>query len=451
MFKALASKFNDIFSSLSSKAITEEDLEKAIKEIKIALLEADVALETVKAFTSSLREKLKGEEVIKKTNPVQTIIKLTQDEITNILSLNHEGLKQNVKPLIIMMVGLQGAGKTTATGRLALKLTKQGKKVLLASLDVRRPAAQLQLEVLSARASASSLPIIKEEGVMQIAKRAMKEAQNYDVLIFDTAGRNELEEDLMKELEEVKKIINPAEILLTMDALYGRQSLNLAKAFNERLSLTGVILTRMESDTRGGIAFNIKHSLQKPIKFYGTGEALEDFEDFYPERIANRVLDMGDVVSLVEKAKDIIDEKEAEKMRKKMEKGSFDFEDFLSQIKGLRKMGGLSKIASFIPGASKFADMLGGDKQDIIYKQEAIILSMTPKERKNPNLIMNSNSRKVRIANGSGVKLIEVNKLLKQFEGMRQMMEKFGKIDKSALANTQNIEDLMKNFTSHNK
>jgi signal recognition particle subunit SRP54 len=446
MFKTLASKFNDILSSLSQKTITEEDLEKAIKEIRIALLEADVSLEAVKNFISSLKEKFQGENVVKKTNPVQTIIKLTQDEITNILSSNHEGLK-TAKPLVIMMVGLQGAGKTTSAGKLALKLTKQGKSVMLASLDVRRPAAQMQLEILAKNANASSLPIIKEENAIQIAKRAMKHVNEYDVLILDTAGRSELEEELMRELEEVKKIANPNEVILTMDALYGRQSLTLAKAFDERLSLTGFILTRMESDSRGGVSFNIKYSLQKPIKFYGTGEGLEDFEDFYPERIANRILDMGDVVSLVEKAKEVIDEKEAEKMKQKMEKGNFDFEDFLSQIKGLRKMGGLSKIASFIPGASKFADMLGGGgHQDAIYKQESIILSMTKKERKNPNLIINSNSRKARIANGSGTKLIEVNKLLKQFENMRQMMLKFGKIDKSALANTQNMEDLMKMF-----
>ena len=445
MFKSLASKFNDIFSSLSNKTITEEDIEKAIKEIRIALLEADVALDAVKSFIASLKEKFKGEEVIKKTNPVQTIIKLTQDQITEILSQNHQDLKQKSGLLTIMMVGLQGAGKTTSAGKLALKLKKEGKKVLLASLDTRRPAAQEQLEILAQRVEVSSLPIIKEQNAVEITKRAMESAKDFDVLILDTAGRNELEEELMLELEEVKGIAKPDEILLTMDALFGRQSLALAQAFNDRLDISGVILTRMESDTRGGIAFNIKYSLNKSIKFYGTGEKMEDFESFYPERIANRILDMGDVVSLVEKAKEIIDAKEAEKMQKKLEKGKFDFEDFLSQIKGMRKMGGLGKIMSFIPGASKFSGLIDDDKQKEIYKQEAIILSMTLRERRNPALLQN-NSRKSRIAKGSGTKLIEVNKLIKQFEMMQKMFGKFGKIDQSTLSNNANLDDLMKMF-----
>jgi signal recognition particle subunit SRP54 len=447
MFKALASKFSDVFSSLTNKVITEEDLEKAVKEIRIALIEADVALESVKSFTSSLKEKFIGEDVIKKTNPVQMVIKLTQDEITDILASNHEGLKQTSECLFIMMVGLQGAGKTTTAGKLALMLKSQNKKVLLASLDVRRPSAQQQLELLAKRTGVESLPIIANEIPLEITKRAMLQASKFDVIILDTAGRSELEEELMQELQEIKNLSKPQEILLVMDALYGRQSLNLAKAFDEKLSLTGTILTRMESETRGGIAFNIKHSLKKPIKFYGTGEKMEDFEEFHPERIANRILDMGDVVSLVEKAKNVIDEKEAEKLKQKMEKGKFDFEDFLKQIQGLKKMGGLSKIASFIPGASKFTDMLeSGNKQEEIYKQEAIILSMTSKERRNPALIINSGSRKSRIAKGSGMRLIEVNKFIKQFEGMKKMMESFGKIDKSALEKTKNVEDLMKMF-----
>lgn len=445
MFKSLASKFNNIFSSLSGKSITEEDIEKAIKEIRIALLEADVSLDSVKSFVSNLREKFAGAEVVKKTNPVQTIIKLTQDQITDILSKNHEALKEKSGLLVIMMVGLQGAGKTTSAGKLALKLKKEGKKVMLASLDTRRPAAQEQLEILASKAEVFSLPIIKEQNSIDITKRALENCEGYDVLILDTAGRNQLEEELMHELEEVKKLCKPDEILLTMDALFGRQSLNLAQSFDERLNLTGVILTRMESDTRGGIAFNIKYTLEKPIKFYGTGEGLKDFEDFYPERIANRILDMGDVVSLVEKAQDVIDAKEAEKLQKKMEKGKFDFQDYLSQIKGMRKMGGLGKIMSFIPGASKFSGMMDEDKQKDIYKQEAIILSMTKKERENPVLLQN-NGRKSRVAKGSGVRLVEVNKLLKQFDMMKAMFGKVGKVDKEALSKTENIEDLMKMF-----
>jgi signal recognition particle subunit SRP54 len=444
MFKTLASKFNNIFSGFSNKVITEEDIEKAIKEIRIALLEADVSLDAVKSFVSDLRDKLIGEEVIKKVNPVEMIIKLTQDLITKILSENHEGLKFNSGLTVILMVGLQGAGKTTSAGKLALKLFSEGKKVMLASLDVRRPAAQIQLKMLAEKAGVLSLPIIEGQGAIEITKRAIHEGRNFDVLILDTAGRNELEEDLMLELEEVKTFSNPKEVILTMDALTGRKSLEIANAFNERIGISGVILTRMESDTRGGVAFNVKHSLKKPIKFFGTGEGLSDFEEFYPERIASRILDMGDVVSLVEKAKATIDEKEMEAMQKKMAKGKFDFEDFLLQIKSLKKMGGLGKIMSFIPGASKFGGMLDDTKQEQIYKQEAIIFSMTLKERRNPALIANSNSRKIRIANGSGVKLIEVNKLIKQFDQMQSMMGKFGNMDKSALANLKNPEDLMK-------
>lgn len=448
MFKALASKFNDIFSSFSStKAINEEHIEKAIKEIRIAFLEADVSLEATKSFTSSLKEKLLGEDVIKSTTPGQMIIKLTQDEITRILAENHTPLKIESDTLnVILMVGLQGAGKTTSTGKLALKLKDKGEKVLLASLDVRRPAARLQLQMLGEKIGVSSLPIFENEDAIQIAKNAMEAAKkgNYSVLILDTAGRTELEEGLMQELEKIKNITSPSEIILTMDALSGRKSLEVASAFDAKLGLTGVILTRMESDTRGGIAFNIKFSLKKPIKYYGIGEKMEDFEEFYPERIASRILDMGDVVTLVERAKDAMDEIEMEKMQKKMEKGKFDFEDFLVQIKSLKKMGGLGKMMSFIPGASKLTGLLDEDKQNQIYKQEAIILSMTPKERKKPELLLSSYSRKHRVANGSGVKIIEVNKLLKQFETMKTMFGKIGKMDRSKLESIANADSMMK-------
>jgi signal recognition particle subunit SRP54 len=447
MFKAIASKFNNIFSGLgAAKIITEEHLEKAVREIKVALLEADVALDSVKEFTKSLAEKFKGETVLKSINPLQAIIKMTQDEITNILSQNHELLQLRSKGVnVILMVGLQGAGKTTTTGKLASKLSESGKKVLMTSLDVRRPAAQLQLKILGENISVTTLEIIEGENVLEITKRAMEKArrEEFDVLILDTAGRNELEEDLMEELEKIKKMSDPIEILLVIDALQGRQSLNIATGFHERLKLTGVIITRMESDTRGGVAFNVKFSLKLPIKYYGSGEKMQDFEDFYPERIASRILDMGDVVSLVETAEKIINKKDAEAMQKKMEKGNFDFEDFLSQIRGLKKMGGFSKVMSFIPGASKFSGMMGSEKLEQIYKQEAIILSMTAKERKNPQMIANSHSRKYRIANGSGTRLSEVNKLLKQFEQMKKMLGKFNGMDKSMLENMKNPNDIM--------
>ena len=443
MFKSLATKFNNIFSGLSGKVIKEEDIKKAVKEIRIALLEADVALDSVKSFIAGLEPKLMGEEVIKGSHPVQMIIKLTQDEITRILGENHEGLHLKGQPVVILMVGLQGAGKTTSSAKLALKLKNSGKKVLLASTDTRRPAAQAQLEILAKKAEVASLEIVPAETPLQITKRALHQAQGFDVLIIDTAGRSEIDDDLMEELKQIKNLANPAEILLTLDAFFGRKSLDLAIGFNEKLGITGVIITRMDGDPRGGLAFNIKHILKKPIKFYGTGEKIEDFEDFYPERIASRILDMGDVVSLVEEAKEKIDEAEMQKMEEKMRKGKFDFEDFLSQIRSMKKMGGLAKIASFIPGASKLMSGIDEGKQKEIYKQEAIILSMTRKERSNPTLLL-LHSRKDRIAKGSGVKLADVNKLLKQFDQMKTMMGAFSKIDKSALENIKSPEDLMK-------
>lgn len=445
MFKTLSAKFNNIFSGLHGKTITKESIEKAIQEIKSALLEADVSLESVKSFITELEPKLLGESVIKGANAVQMIMKLTQDEITRVLSENQESLKlQGKKPDVIMMVGLQGAGKTTTTAKLALKLKKAGKSVLLASVDVRRPAAKEQLEILAKRIEVSSLEIVQNETVEQIVERALKTAKNnFDVLILDTAGRSEIEEELMEELAEIKRKTNPCEILLVMDAFFGRKSLELATAFNEKLEITGAVITRMDGDSRGGLAFNIKYFLKKPIKFYGHGEKPEDIEEFYPERIASRILDMGDIVSFVESAKEKIDEEQMRKIEEKMKKGKFDFEDFLVQIGSMKKMGGLAKIASFIPGASKFAGAIDDSKQKEIYKQEAIILSMTLKERRNPSLLL-AHSRKDRIAKGSGVKLADVNKLLKQFDQMKMMMTMFGKMDKSKLEGIKNPEDLLK-------
>lgn len=452
MFKALASKFNDIFSSLSQvKVITEEHIEQSVKEIRLALLEADVSLEAVKSFTAELREKFIGEKVVKSTKPIDTILKLTQDKITDILNDNHERLKIKTGQLnTILMVGLQGAGKTTTTGKLAMWLKNKGERVLIASLDTRRPAAQLQLQILAEKCCVSSLPIMEEETPVQIAKRAIEQAKkgNFTVLLLDSAGRTEVEKELMDELIQIKQVTQPTEILLVMDSLLGRQSLNVAQSFDELLQVNGVILTRMESDTRGGIAFNIKYSLKKPIKFYGIGEKIEDIEEFYPERIASRILDMGDVMTLVEKANEIIEEKEMEKMKAKMEKGKFDFDDFLLQMKSLKKLGGISSLLSFIPGASKLTGFMNDEKQKEkqkeLSKQEAIIHSMTKRERKNPDLLINSNSRKYRIAGGSGLKTSDINRFLKQFSSMKTMMQKMGKMDLKSMASMENIEDLMK-------
>lgn len=439
MFSSIASKFNNIFSSLSSKKIiTEEDVEKSVREIRVALLEADVSLEIVKKFITNLKAKLVGEGVIKSVSPAQMIIKITQDEITQILGNEFIHIKtSDTLPTIIMLVGLQGAGKTTTAAKLGNYLKKKQFKPFLASLDTRRPAAQKQLEILCHTNNLESLSIIEGQQSLDITKRAIEEAKKRgcDFLILDTAGRQQVEEDLMSEISEIQKLAKPSETLMVIDAMIGRQSLDIAKRFNEVTPLSGVVLTRTEGDTRGGVALNIRESIGCPIRFYGTGEKVNDFEEFYPDRIASKLLDMGDIVSLVEKAKEQIDEKEMLAMQKKLEKGKFDLDDFLKQLQGLKKMGGLAKMMSFIPGASKLQGFMGEGRQKDLEKQEAIILSMTKKERRKPEIIINSASRKERITKGSGTTLLELNKLLKQFGKMKEMFSKAGGMNKDMLKN----------------
>lgn len=431
MFENLTSRFSKILDGVfGRKIITEDDLNKVMREIRIALLEADVSLPVVKEFVNKIKEKALGQDVIKSVNPGQMIVKLVDDEIKDLLGSEKSELNLQTKaPAVIMMTGLQGSGKTTSSGKLAKYLKdKHNKKVLLASLDIYRPAAQKQLEVLGKQVNADTVDIIEGQGVIEIAKRTFKQAQEkyYDILILDTAGRLHIDNELMEELKEVKALTNPVETLLVADSLTGQDSVNIAKTFNDEIGVTGIILTRIDGDGRGGAALSMKMVTGRPIKFIGVGEKVNEFEEFYPERISSRILGMGDVVSLVEKAQEVVDEKEAKKLEEKMRKGRFDFNDLLKQLKMLKKMGGLGSLISFLPGAGKLKDAMGAKGLDgaggLLKKQEAMILSMTEVERSNPDIM--SSSRKRRIIAGSGTTIQEINSLLKKYKQMNKMMKK---------------------------
>lgn len=431
MFSNLGSNLTKIFDKLRGKGVlTEDDINSAMREIRISLLEADVSLEVIKDFINIIKEKALGAEVIKSISPGQLVVKIVHDELVALLSSESQEVNLSTQPpAVIMMVGLQGSGKTTSTAKLALHLkNKLKKKVLMASLDTYRPAAQHQLEVLGKQVECDTTPIVDKELPLQIAKRALADAKlgQYDVLLLDTAGRLHTDEDLITELQEVKKLTSPIETILVGDSLTGQDAVNIAREFNEKVGLTGIILTRVDGDARGGAALSMRRATNCPIKFLGVGEKPTDFEQFHAERVASRILDMGDVVSLVEKAQEAIDEKEAAKMATRLKHGVFDMNDMLSQFRNLKKMGGMGKLVNLIPGISKMKDQLegAGFNENIISKQEAIILSMTKNERKNPLLI--NASRKKRIALGSGTKVEEVNKLLKQHLTMTKMLKKFG-------------------------
>jgi len=434
MFSSLSDNLNKIFDKLRGRGfLTEDDVNTAMREIRIALLEADVALPVVKEFIEKVKVKAIGSEVLKSITPSQLIVKIVSDELNKISS---QTTKKNIfsstkPPAIIMLVGLQGSGKTTTAAKLALMLRqKQKKEVLLASLDVYRPAAQEQLEILGKQIAINTLPIVAKEDPVTITKRALKEAElgAVDVLILDTAGRLHTDDDLIKELQNIKEASNPIEVILVADSLTGQDAVNISKYFHEKIGLTGVILTRVDGDARGGAALSIKHITGCPIKFIGVGEKPAEFEVFHPERIASRILGMGDVVSLVEKASEAISKADVEKITNKMQRGKFDFEDLLDQLRNLKKMGGVGKLMNLIPGVSKIKNQLStaGFDEKMISRQEAIILSMTLKERRNPNLL--NASRKKRIANGSGSKVEDINRLLKQYLTMCKMMKKFGKM-----------------------
>jgi len=437
MFSNLSNKLSGIFSKLRGKGVlTEADIDAVMREVRIALLEADVALPVVKDFIASLKAKAVGVEVIQNVNPAQMVIKLVNDHLTELLGSENQPLNlATTPPAIIMMVGLQGSGKTTSTGKLALRLkTKQNKKVLVASLDIYRPAAQEQLAQVAKQAGIEALPIIPGQKPQEITERAIKEARlgGYDVLLLDTAGRLHIDSELMDELKQVKQLAQPIETLLVADSLTGQDAVNIAKTFHEQIGVSGLILTRVDGDGRGGAALSMRAVTGQPIKFIGVGEKLSEFEEFHPARIAGRILDMGDIVALVEKAAEAVDQKEAEAMAARMMQGQFDFNDLLDQMRKMKKMGGFGSMMSLLPGMGKLKEEIEGKIDDkMIARQEAIILSMTKQERQFPKLI--NASRRQRIAKGAGVQVQDVNKILKQQMQMADMMKKMKKMGQKGL------------------
>ena len=439
MFEALSDKLSGVFDKLRRRgALSEADVTEALREVRLALLEADVALEVVRDFIAKVQERAVGVEVLRSVSPGQQVVKIVNDAL--IEALGGAGAVeinlQAVPPVPILMVGLQGSGKTTTAGKLALRLKdKQRKKVLLASLDTQRPAAQLQLAQLAERAGVASLEIIPFQSPVQIARRAMDTARRevFDVVILDTAGRLSIDEALMAEVKEIRDATQPAETLLVVDAMTGQDAVNTAKAFNEALGVSGIVMTRMDGDARGGAALSMRAITGAPIKLTGTGEKLDALEDFHPERVAGRILGMGDIVGLVERAAETIDQEEAEKLAKKMAKGTFDLEDYASQLKQIGKMGSISGILGMLPGISKVRAQMADANLDtsILKRQAAIISSMTVKERRQPDIL--KASRKKRIAAGSGTTVQEVNKLLKQFDDMSTMMKRMTKMGQKGL------------------
>ena len=432
MFEALADKLGSVFNKITSRGVlSESDINDAMREIRIALLEADVALPVVKDFINQVKEQALGEKVIRAIQPGQMVIKIVHDELVKILGTQAVELNLNaVSPVCLLMVGLQGSGKTTTSAKLAKRLKdKNKKKVLLVSLDVYRPAAQEQLAQLGKQVDVASLPIVKGEKPKDITKRAIAEAKKggFDIIILDSAGRLHIDKDLMDEVVEVKKIANPTEVLLVADAMIGQDASKVAKEFKEQVGVTGLILTRIDGSARAGAALSMKMIADVPIKFLGTGEKVDEIEEFHPDRLAGRILGQGDVVSLVEKAMDNVDKDEAEKLANRMMKGKFDLNDMLSQLKQVQKLGSMGGILGMIPGLSKFKNQIeAADGDNLIKRQEAIILSMTKFERRNPDVI--KASRKKRIATGCGMEVHEVNKLLKSYQQMSTMMKKMGQM-----------------------
>ena len=437
MFDSLSEKLGSVFSKLRGKSsLSENDVMAVSREISIALLEADVALPVVKDFIAGIKEKAVGQDVIKGINPAQQVIKIVHDALVEMLGSKSADLTFGAPPCAYLMVGLQGSGKTTSTAKIAKILTeKHNKKVLMASLDVYRPAAQEQLKILGEQTQIATLPIIEGQKPLDIAKRAMETGrkEGYDVVMLDTAGRLSIDEELMAEAENIKKFAKPTETLLVADAMTGQDAVNTAQIFDERVGLTGIMLTRVDGDARGGAAMSMKAVTGKPVKLVGTGEKWTEIEQFHPERIAGRILGMGDVVSLVEKAIDTVDQDEAKKMAAKFKKGQFDFNDLLTQMRQMKKMGGMGALLKMMPGLSGMSKQLeaAGMDDSLVKRQEAIILSMTPKERANPDLL--NGSRRKRIAAGSGTTVQEVNAILKQQKQMQLMMKKMRKMGKGQM------------------
>ena len=429
MFENLTNKLESIFSKLkSAPSLTEEQVDSGLKEIRLALLEADVALSVVKEFISNVKPKAIGQEIIKSTSPGQMIVKIVYDELVTILGSKNEEINlKAVPPTSILLVGLQGSGKTTSAAKLAsLIQNKHKKKVMVASLDVYRPAAQEQLKLLAEKNDIQCLPIVDNQQPLDISKRALNAANlnGSDVIIFDTAGRTQIDLPMMSEIKQIKEITNPVETILVADSLTGQIAVNIAKEFDTAVNLSSIILTRVDGDARGGAALSMKQVTGKPIKYIGVGEKVSDFEMFHPDRLANRILGMGDVVTLVEKAAQNLGEEKIKETEEELKKGIFTMDTYLSQLRQMKKMGGMEGVMSMLPGVNKMKakmDQANIDEKMLI-ENEAIILSMTKKEKENPKII--SGSRRKRISKGAGVDVSKINKLLKQFKMMSDMMKK---------------------------
>ena len=441
MFQSLTEKITGIFDKLKGKGfINDETLDSVMREIRVALLESDVSISVAKDFIENVKIKARGQEVIKSVSPAQMVIKIVNDELTEILGAENSDINLNSKiPNLILMVGLQGSGKTTSTAKLAKWITSnKNKKVMMASLDIYRPAAQEQLISLGKTNNIETLEAQTKMKPIEIAKISIEKAKkdNFDVLILDSAGRNQVDKEMMIEIKDISKKFKFNETLLVSDSMTGQDAVNTAKAFSDSVDLSGIILTRIDGDSRGGAALSMKQITSKPIKFLGSGEKVDDFESFHPDRIANRILGMGDVVTLVEKAAKEVDEQEAKELQKKFLKGRFTLSDYYKQLEQLTKMGGFEGIIKYLPGMSGLKEKVEKSLQneDVFKKQKAIITSMTKKERIFPDIV--KASRKNRISKGSGSSVQDINKLLKQFKKMSQMMKKMG--------NDRNIQNMMK-------
>ncbi len=442
MFDALGNKLGSVFDALRKKgALNEKDVDGALREIRLALLDADVALPVVKEFVENVRTRAVGQEVIKSVTPGQQVVHIVHEELIKMLGEAEPLDLKATPPVPILMVGLQGAGKTTTTARLGKYLTQNNKKrVLLASLDIYRPAAQQQLVSLGETAGVPVLPPFMGEQPLAIAKRAMSTArkEGYDVVILDTAGRLHIDFEMMSEVASIRGEVQPHETLLVADALSGQDAANVAKEFSEQIGITGLVLTRVDGDARGGAALSMRHVSGAPIKFMGVGEKVDDMEEFDPSRIADRILGMGDVVGLVDKAKSVMEEEDAQKLAERMMKGRFNLEDMKKQLEQVSNMGGISGLMGMMPGIKKIKQQLEEvDGGKVITHQIAIIDSMTPKERKNPKIL--NASRRRRIAAGCGLSVQEVNRLLKAFEKQQQMMKKLKKHGKGGLASMMDM------------
>jgi len=441
MFESLSERLSGVFDKLTKQgALSEEDVSTALREVRVALLDADVALPVARDFIARVREKATGQAVLKSVTPGQMVVKIVHDELIATLAGDAPDTSATLKidspPAAILMVGLQGSGKTTTTGKLAKRLKERdGKRVLMASLDTSRPAAMEQLAVLGAQIGVDTLPIVRGQDAVAIAKRAKQQASlgGYDVVMLDTAGRLHVDEGLMAEVEAVRDAAKPHETLLVVDSLTGQDAVNVAKSFNERVGVSGVVLTRMDGDGRGGAALSMRAVTGRPIKFVGTGEKLDGLEEFHAERVAGRILGMGDIVSLVEKAQEQIEAAEAERMMKRFQKGRFDMNDLASQLEQMLKLGGMQGVMGMMPGMGKMQKQLEASGMDdkVIRRQIAIIRSMTKRERTHPELMQAS--RKKRVAAGSGLEVQDVNRLLKMHRQMADMMKKMGKMGKKGL------------------